>query len=56
MYYKEVQLQLIMKQILTIKKGFNETYKKGTDDDLGFKPMPGIVMYQLVQEVNGKLH
>ncbi len=26
----------------TIKKGFNETYKKGTDDDLGFKPMPGI--------------
>ena len=27
----------------TLKKGFNETYKKGTDDDLGFKPMPGIV-------------
>ena len=27
----------------TLRKGFNETYKKGTDDDLGFKPMPGIV-------------
>lgn len=25
-----------------IKKGFNETYSKGTIDDLGFKPMPGI--------------
>ena len=25
-----------------LRGGFNETYKKGTDDDLGFKPMPGI--------------
>lgn len=25
-----------------IRGGFNETYKKGTDDDLGLKPMPGI--------------
>ena len=25
-----------------IKKGFNKTYSKGTVDDLGFKPMPGI--------------
>ncbi len=25
-----------------IKGGFNETYSRGTDDDLGFKPMPGI--------------
>ncbi len=25
-----------------IRGGFNETYSKGTSDDLGFKPMPGI--------------
>jgi len=25
-----------------IRGGFNETYSKGTNDDLGFKPMPGI--------------
>ena len=27
----------------TIKKGFKETYKQGTDDQLGLRPMPGIV-------------
>ena len=27
----------------TIRKGFKETYKQGTNDNLGFKPMPGIV-------------
>lgn len=27
----------------TIKKGFKETYKQGTDDQLGLKPMPGII-------------
>jgi len=25
-----------------IKQGFNQTYSKGKNDDLGFKPMPGI--------------
>jgi len=25
-----------------IRRGFNETYSKGSSDDLGFKPMPGI--------------
>ena len=27
----------------TIKKGFKETYKQGTDDQLGLRPIPGIV-------------
>lgn len=27
----------------TFKKGFKETYKQGTDDQLGLRPMPGIV-------------
>lgn len=26
----------------TLRKGFNQTYKKGPTDDLGLKPMPGI--------------
>ena len=26
-----------------LRKGFNETYTQGTTDNLGFKPMPGIV-------------
>jgi len=26
-----------------IRRGFNETYSKGSSDDLGFKPMPGII-------------
>jgi len=31
-----------LKNSQKIKGGFNETYSRGTDDDLGFKPMPGI--------------
>jgi hypothetical protein len=27
----------------TIKKGFKETYKQGTDDQIGLRPMPGVV-------------
>ena len=29
-------------QSTTFRKGFNETYKQGATDQLGFKPMPGI--------------
>ena len=29
-------------QSTTFRKGFSETYKQGTTDQLGFKPMPGI--------------
>jgi GH24 family phage-related lysozyme (muramidase) len=28
---------------VTLKQGFSETYTQGTDDQLGYKPMPGII-------------
>ena len=28
---------------IALRRGFNETYTQGTEDQLGFKPMPGIV-------------